>query len=90
MFDSVLVRSIINTGVDVKPSDELLTLSTCSYEFKDARYVVVARKVRFGESATVDTSGATMNPTPLYPDIWYQLFGGTKPDEQQLKAALHS
>lgn len=89
-IDSVLVRSIINTGVDVKPSDELLTLSTCSYEFKDARYVVVARKVRFGESAAVDTSGAAMNPTPLYPDIWYQLFGGTKPDEQQLKAALHS
>lgn len=88
-IDSVLVRSIINTGADVKASDELLTLSTCTYEFKDARYVVVARKLRPGESAKIDTSKAAMNPNPLYPDVWYQLFGGTKPDEQQLKAALH-
>ena len=89
-IDSVLVRSIINTGVDVRSDDQLLTLSTCSYEFKDARFVVVARKVRKGESASVDTSAAVMNPNPLYPDVWYQLFGGTKPDEAQLKAALHS
>ena len=78
------------TGVDVLPSDELLTLSTCTYEFHEARFVIVARKVRDGESETVDTSQATMNPSPLYPDIWYQLFGGTKPDEAQLKAALHA
>lgn len=89
-IDNVLIRSIINTGVDVLPSDELLTLSTCSYEFQEARFVIVARKVRDGESETVDTSQATMNPSPLYPDIWYQLFGGTKPDEAQLKAALHA
>lgn len=89
-IDDVLIRSIINTGVDVLPSDELLTLSTCTYEFKDARYVVVARKVREGESADVDTSQASMNPNPLYPDVWYQLFGGTKPDEAQLKANLHN
>ena len=75
-IDSVLVRSIINTGVDVRSDDQLLTLSTCSYEFKDARFVVVARKVRKGESASVDTSAAVMNPNPLYPDVWYQLFGG--------------
>lgn len=87
-IDDVLVRSIINTGVDVLPSDELLTLSTCTYEFKDARYVVVARKVRKGENDSVDTSKAQMNPNPLYPDVWYQLFGGTRPDESQLKANL--
>ena len=86
----MLIRSIINTGVDVLPSDELLTLSTCTYEFHEARFIIVARKVRDGESETVDTSQATMNPSPLYPDIWYQLFGGTKPDEAQLKAALHA
>ena len=87
-IDDVLIRSIINTGVDVLPSDQLLTLSTCSYEFQDARFVIVARKVRDGESESVDTSQAAMNPNPLYPDIWYQLFGGTKPDEAALKAAL--
>lgn len=87
-IDDVLIRSIINTGVDVRPSDQLLTLSTCTYEFKDARYVVVARKVRKGEKAEVDTSLASMNPNALYPDVWYKLFGGTKPDEAKLKSEL--
>lgn len=80
-IDEVKVRSILDTGVDVKPSDELLTLSTCSYEFKDARYVVVARKLRFGEKANSDVEKAKVNPQPLYPDVWYQLFGGTKPEK---------
>lgn len=75
----VTLRSIYNTGVDVLPSDEFLTLSTCTYEFKDARYVVVARKIRDGESESVDASLMAKNPNPLYPDIWYSLFGGTKP-----------
>ena len=86
-INDVLVRSIYRTGVDVQPSDELLTLSTCTYEFQDARFVVVARKVRDGESAEVAPSGIVLNPTPLYPDIWYELYGGTKP---QLTAALDS
>ena len=88
--DEVRRRSLFDTSVDVEYGDELLTLSTCTYEFHEARFIIVARKVRDGESETVDTSQATMNPSPLYPDIWYQLFGGTKPDEAQLKAALHA
>lgn len=72
-------RSIINTTVDAQKGDKLLTLSTCTYEFKDARLVIVARAVRRGESAEVDTAGAALNPSPLYPDVWYSVFGGTKP-----------
>lgn len=79
-IDGVTIRSIFNTGVDVKPSDELLTLSTCSYEYKDARFVVVARKLRDGESENWDTSKAVNNPSPLYPNVWYKVFGGTKPN----------
>ena len=41
---NVQARSVLNTGVDVLPSDELLTLSTCTYEFENARFVVVARR----------------------------------------------
>lgn len=76
---NVQVRSVLNTGVDVLPSDELLTLSTCTYEFDNARFVVVARRVRDGESAEVDTSAASRAANPLMPDIWYELYGGTKP-----------
>ncbi len=76
---NVQVRSVLNTGVDVLPTDELLTLSTCTYEFENARFVVVARRLRAGESAEVDPSLVSKNKTALMPDIWYQLYGGTKP-----------
>ena len=64
-------RSLYNTGVDVRVSDPLLTLSTCSHEFNNARLVVVARLVRQGEAATVDTSRATLNSNPRYPQVYY-------------------
>lgn len=64
-------RSLYDTGVDVLPTDKLLTLSTCSHEFEDARFVVVARLVRPGESAEVDTSKATVNSNPRYPQAYY-------------------
>ncbi len=76
---NVKVRSILDTGVDVLPSDELLTLSTCTYEFDNARFVVVARKLRPGESREIDASLVKKASAPLMPDIWYQLYGGSKP-----------
>ena len=72
-------RSLIYTPVDVNEDDYLVTLSTCSYEFKDFRTVVVARKVRNGESEEVDVSKAKVASNPLMPDIWYVKHGGTKP-----------
>lgn len=64
-------RSLYDTGVDVLPTDKLLTLSTCSHEFENARFVVVARLVRPGETAEVDTSKATVNKSPRYPQAYY-------------------
>ncbi len=64
-------RSLYDTGVDVQPGDPLLTLSTCSHEFDDARLVVVARLVRNGENAAVDTGKAVLNSNPRYPQVYY-------------------
>ena len=64
-------RSIYDTGVDVRPGDKLLTLSTCSHEFDNARLVVVARMVREGERAEVDTSNVTLNTSARYPQVYY-------------------
>lgn len=90
MVEQMQVRSIINTPVDVQPGDELLTLSTCTYEFDDARLVLVARKVREGESASVDVGAATLNPKPLYPQIWYDKKGGTPPDVTSIHQKTYS
>ena len=72
-------RSLYDTGVDVLPTDKLLTLSTCSHEFTDARFVVVARLVRPGESTDVDVSRATVNSNPRYPQAWYNKKGKNNP-----------
>lgn len=65
-------RSLINTEIDVQSQDEVITLSTCCYDFTDARFVIVARKVREGEDVTVDTSAATVNGNPLYSKEYYE------------------
>lgn len=74
-ISKINARSFITSKVDVKPSDTLLTLSTCNYDYPNvngdhARLVVVARKVRPGESDKVDAAAA--NPNVLYPDVWKQ------------------
>lgn len=66
---NVKLRSFINTTVDVDPSDKLLTISTCrTTTDPDNRLALVARKVRPGESESVDTSGAIKNPTQKLPE----------------------
>ena len=64
-------RSLFDIPVNVNENDQLLTLSTCSYEYKDFRTVVVARKVRKNESVKVNTKKATLNSNPLWPDVHY-------------------
>ena len=64
-------RSLINTEVDVQSGDNIITLVTCSYEFDNARFVVMARETREGEEPSVNTAKATANPSPRYPKRWY-------------------
>lgn len=64
-------RKLYTTGVDINVSDKILTLSTCCYDFNEARLVVVARLKRDGESISVDTSKVVENPNPKYPQAYY-------------------
>ena len=84
------VRSLVNCPVDLNENDTILTLSTCAYDFDDFRIVIVARKVRDGESPDVDVSTAVENPSPLYPDVWYNTYGGTKPNVTSFQNAYNN
>lgn len=43
-IDNIKHMSLIDTGVDVKFGDKLVTLSTCAYHVDDGRFAVIAKK----------------------------------------------
>lgn len=68
-----------NESVDINSNDKILTLSTCDTVFDDARFVLMARLVRDGESETVDVSKAVVNENQKFPQAWYDAEGKTNP-----------
>lgn len=81
--DEAFQRSVINTGVDVKYEDDILTLITCSNDFPNARLVVMARRVRDDELNEFDTSNCTVNSNPRYPQKWYDHRGMEYPFKKE-------
>ena len=80
-IDEARKRSMYNTGVEVNAEDEILTLSTCVYDFYEARLVIMARRVREGESLEIDESVVVDNgAATLYPQAYYDVYGGAKPN----------
>ena len=84
--EEVRRRSVYDFGdVDVQAGDQLLTLSTCSNRrdshLKNGRIVVMARKVREGESTKVDTGKTVVNEDVLMPKAWYTNQKLELPDE---------
>lgn len=75
-LDRIARRSLLATGVDVNVRDELLTLSTCVYDFAGERLVVAARRLRKGETAA-DFAGLPVAraQSPEMPAIWTELYG---------------
>ncbi len=82
-ISQIAKRTMVVTGVDYNTSDHFLTLSTCSYDFTDARVVIIARQVREGEDITgLDTSKAYYNSNPLMPDKWYKAVSDAQQSEE--------
>jgi len=69
------IRSIYNIdSVDINEDDELVTLSTCTYEIPNYRLVIVARKLRPGEDPSVNTDKITENNEAVYPNSYFVHF----------------
>lgn len=75
----VRIRSMFHiNGVDVNENDQLVTLSTCTYELKDYRLVIVARKERPDEEANHNNS-IEVNHNAVYPNSYYARYNIAAP-----------
>jgi len=45
-YDNIMEMSLYDTGVTAQFGDEFLTLTTCSYQVKDGRFAVVAKRIK--------------------------------------------
>lgn len=78
-YKNVLYRNYYVTDIECDINDEYITLSTCSTEFYDSRFVVVARKLREGEDPKQYTY--ISNPNVHKPAVFYEAYGMTVPQD---------
>ncbi len=87
----VAKRNEIISPIDVTYGDKFLVLSTCSNEYSGSRFVVMARKLRPGESPSeIDFSGTQLNYGSNEID-WYAITSDmtTTLDSSELESSLH-
>ncbi len=89
-IDQSRQRSLIDTTVDVKADDEIITLSTCAYDYTDARLVILGRLVREGESTDVNTADAVTNKDVIYSKEYYKKKGLSIPKLTSSEASTAS
>ena len=65
-------RTLINTDVDVKYGDQLLSLYTCTGLVQNAKLILMCREMRVGEDPKEGTENATLNTNVLYPTAYYK------------------
>lgn len=78
-YKNVLYRSYYTSDIPATMDDEYITLSTCSNEFYESRFVVVARKLHPGEDPEQYTYYS--NPNPRKPAAFYQAYGMAVPND---------
>ena len=81
-IDQVNQRKLYETGVSLEPTDKVITLSTCIYDYGkdiDTRLVVVGRLLHDGEDESVNPSLVKDNPDYRRPQRWYNNKGKTNP-----------
>ncbi len=89
----IRVRSLFKMDdVDIKETDQILTLSTCSYELSNYRTIIVARKVRPGEEPTVNTDNFEKKDSKdvLFTSSYYWRYGGRAPKIPSFDEALEN
>ena len=81
-INQVKQRMLYETGVSLEPTDKIITLSTCIYDYGasvDTRLVVVGRLLHEGEGEGIDASLVKDNPDYRRPQVWYNRQGMANP-----------
>lgn len=78
-YKNILYRNYYITDIECTMDDQYITLSTCSTEIYDSRFVVVARKLRDGEDASKYTY--ISNPNARKPAAFYEAYGMEVPKD---------
>ena len=84
------IRSLFNIPVPINENDNLLMLSTCSYEYDNFRTVVFARELREGESTLNYVNNASVNNNPLWPDDYYNNTGASRVSFSDFETAYNN
>lgn len=87
-IEQVKQRQLYDTGVSLEPTDNIITLSTCIYDYGgsvDTRLVIVGRLLHEGEDESIDTSLVKDNPDYRRPQVWYNSKGKTNPYKDSAK-----
>ncbi len=82
------IRSMYYIPDDPKIDDSYLVMSTCEYLYWGDRLVIIARRLRDGESAeAIDTSAYQKNPVRLWPDKYYTMdyINATRPSDEAIQ-----
>lgn len=69
-YQESMARSLINTKITVKQTDDILTLVTMADDFEGARLVVLAKKLTKADGK-INADKAVVNGKIKYPKIWY-------------------
>lgn len=90
-MSQVAKRNEIISPIDVTYGDKFLVLSTCSNEYSDSRFVVMARKLRAGEDPDeIDFSATRINYGSEEID-WYAITSDmtTTVDSEAIEISIH-
>ncbi|MCL2030990.1 MAG: sortase, partial [Oscillospiraceae bacterium] len=79
LLEEIYMRSVFHTNIEVDERDSILTLSTCDYDFEDARFAVHARRLRPGETLEGLTFEARPNTSRKEYNVPYERLIGDVP-----------
>lgn len=71
-IEQVQQRNLFDTGVSLEPTDKIITLSTCVYDYGkiNTRLVIVGRLLHEGESEAIDVAAVRERADYRMPDAW--------------------